>query len=58
MTRYCVMSMDYGKSCFVWDKKFQEPVGGQFMTSSWEQAARDAAKMNEVLEKVEKGKRY
>jgi len=52
------MSMDYGKSCFVWDKKFQEPVGGQFMTSSWEQAARDAAKMNEVLEKVEKGKRY
>ena len=53
MTRYCVMSMDYGKTCFVYDKKMSKPVSA---SDTWESTAKAAAELNENL-KTKGGKR-
>lgn len=54
MTRYCVKSMDQIKF-FVYDKEYKQDI---LAAKSWEDAARQAAQLNESIYQIERGIKY
>lgn len=43
------------KDYYVWDKEYEQAI---LVGPTWEKAARQAAQLNEKMEKIEKGKQY